>query len=422
MSSLTVMPIEQYMIGAICSSRGSVLDEYPITVDHFTDPDHIKLFNMLSFMHKEGKQISEQKIREMIYLDNVEFQIDMTEALHYPYLTQVPDLWEVLNDRFIKRGAYKVGTWITESAKDKFLEGNDVIDEAVQKLLGLKVGDRDESVTDAEFDAEEERYRSVIRGETQKSIRTPFVSWNESFGGILEGGMYVLSGRPGAGKNAMVEQMIEKMISEERPVLMFAKDMSPGVMVKRLICRRAGVPYWRYVRDVIHKHEQAPLEEAFNYYKGVRKFLRVMNPPNLTAERLASIVRSEARVNKIQCVFLDHFGTIKLGKRDVVEGLTVASIALRTMVNETKIPLVVLAHINRTGAKGKPSAEDIKFCDQLYGDCDGMAMLWTDQDRTELPYGEKLKMYMSITKNRSGAITDDPILFDGVNLTFHNEN
>lgn len=418
MSSLTAIALEKHMLGAICSSHGAVLDEYPITLDHFTDPDNVKLFKFLASMHRSGIPISEYKVQDMIQDDRIEFSVDMKDALHCRSLDAVPDLWQVLNGYAIKRGAVAIGEWLTRA------EGDDVVEEAIQRLLGLKIDAGDEDVFGKELDVEFERFQSLRRGEKQRSIRTPFEVWNDAFGGIIEGSMYALSGRPGAGKNAMIEQMIEKMITEDRPVLMFAKDMSPGMMIKRLVCRRAKVPYWRFVRDVVHDNEMDAMVDAFTYYKGVRerKLLRVMNPSSLTAERLSSIVRHDLRVYGTECVFLDHFATLKLGKTNVVEGLTMASIELRRMVNETKVPLVVLAHINRQGANGKPTAEDIKYCDQLYGDADGMAMLWTDQDRTDLKYGENLKMYMTIAKNRCGPLGDEPIMFDGNNLTFHNEN
>jgi replicative DNA helicase len=134
---------------------------------------------------------------------------------------------------------------------------------------------------------------------------------------------------------------------------------------------------------------------------------------------MSAIVRRDHRTKGTRAVFLDHIQVLSVGK-DIREGLTRASIAIRQTVTETNIPHVVLAHINREGSKGRPTAENIKEFDQLHGDCDGMAILWTDADKTKIEPGEMLPMKVFFAKNRNGPTGEDSLLFDGSLMAFRN--
>ena len=111
---------------------------------------------------------------------------------------------------------------------------------------------------------------------------------------------------------------------------------------------------------------------------------------------------------------------LRVGK-ELREGLTQASLAIRSCATETRVPHVVLAHINRNGSKGRPAPEDIKEFDQLFGDCDGMGILWTDVEREKLKPGDHLAMKLYVPKNRCGPLCEEPLMFDGALMKFYDQ-
>lgn len=80
------------------------------------------------------------------------------------------------------------------------------------------------------------------------------------------------------------------------------------------------------------------------------------------------------------------------------------------------MPHVALFHINCNGAKGQPAPEDVRNFDQLLGDVDGMAVLWSEQRAEDLPPGKLLMMKFYTAKSRDGAATEDKIFFDGEHM------
>jgi len=66
----------------------------------------------------------------------------------------------------------------------------------------------------------------------------------------------------------------------------------------------------------------------------------------------------------------------------------------------------------------RPEPEHIKEFDQIYGDCDGMGILWSKADPAELTDGELLPVNFYTAKNRDGGKGEDEILFDGKQMKF----
>ena len=79
---------------------------------------------------------------------------------------------------------------------------------------------------------------------------------------------------------------------------------------------------------------------------------------------------------------------------------------------------MVLFHVNRTGAKGRPSGEDVKEFDQLLGDVDALAMLWSEVKREDLKPGELLPVKFFAPKNRNGAVSEEEMMFEGELMRF----
>jgi len=248
-----------------------------------------------------------------------------------------------------------------------------------------------------------------------RGIPTTLGPWDEQFGGLMPGQLYALAGRPATGKTAALEMMIQACLERELPVCVFEKDMSPEKLIARMACRATDVQYWRYSRGAMHPAEIRNLRRGIEVFEKCP--MHLYNPTGLTAERMCQIARRDIRINGVKAVFLDHIQALKVGK-DLREGLTQASLTIRASVTETDVPHVVLAHINRNGAKGRPRPEDIKEFDQLYGDCDGMMILWNDQDRTELAQDEMMTTKFYTAKNRDGGVSEAEMLFDGTRMMF----
>lgn len=410
---------ERSLVGCIIASKGDALDAIEATPEHFVDGLSNLLVSTALDLRREGRPVDSFTVLQRAEPEVLKIATihEAAEMCRHPSPALAKHFFEIVNEKLIRRRAYELSKWAVAT-----IEQTDDITGFCANLCAraasLDARHECENVLGAALDEMNERLSRFERKERIIGHQTPFAVWNKAFGGISKGNLYALAARPGMGKTAMMEQMVYSLSGDMKPVLIFEKDMSPQILVERIACRVCQVPFWRYMRGIVDEEDILALRETIEEIRELPIYL--YNPTNLTAEKLSAIARREARTHGIQAVFLDHIQVLSVGK-DLREGLTRASIVLRTLVNETGVPLIALAHINRTGAKGRPSTEDIKEFDQLHGDCDGMAILWTEENRAKLKAGEFLKMKFFAAKNRNGPVGEEGILFDGELMQFRDQ-
>lgn len=411
---------EQCFIGCVVSSQGEALDSFPLEVEAFFDNNCRTIFTAILAIYKEGGKIGSDTVISRIGHEAASrIGIGEIEALcFYPSPSMTSQFHKVLCEKLALRKARLMASTVLHALENDEPEPMDFCRDLAIQAASLMPETTCENQLFVACDELDKRLTMMESGTKEYGFKTPLEAWNGAFGGICNGHLYALASRPGMGKTALMEQIVCGYLMDDHAVLVFEKDMSPRILIERMACRVAKVPYWKLVKGLVTREEVAEIRRMNAALKQTK--LLLYNPTGLTAEKMSAITRREKRVSGISAVFLDHIQVLNTGTKDPREGLTKASICVRQTTTETDIPHIVLAHINRNGAKGRPTPEDIKEFDQLYGDCDGMAMLWTEADKTKLEHGEFLKMNMYFAKNRNGPVAEEPVLFDGAMMAFRN--
>lgn len=409
---------ERCFVGCVISTQGGALDAYPLEIEAFGHWLHREVYGIVLELHKAGGKINRDTIISKMGHDRA-FKIgypDLESLFYYPAPSTAGHFYSTLCDLMALRRAKLLAEVMLAEIK-VYENATDLCRDFSTKAAALMPNSACENQRDVACGELDKRLDMLTSGNKEIGFQTPLHAWNQAFGGICNGNLYALAARPGMGKTALMEQIAGAYLMDEIPILIFEKDMSPRMLIERIACRFAKVPYWKLARGLVDSHD---VDEIRRMNDALRKSpLHLYNPAGLTAERMSAITRREQRVSGIKAVMLDHIQVLGVGK-ELREGLTKASICIRNTTTETDIPHIILAHINRNGAKGRPTPEDIKEFDQLHGDCDGMGILWTDSDKTKLEPGELLKMKIYFAKNRNGPVTEDEILFDGKLMAFRN--
>lgn len=220
-------------------------------------------------------------------------------------------------------------------------------------------------------------------GEGLGAIKTGISAIDESIMGVVPGMFDVYAAEAGCGKTSLVEMIALRMLLEERPVLIFQRDMTPAGFYFRLACRMAGVTV-----SEIRKYYQRMKPEIEQVEKWALKLsktpLKLYSPDGCTGADVRSIARRESRKSGIKVVIVDHIRTLRHTKKTSWDGLEESSGYIRQSTNETGIPHIVLAHINREGAKSeRPTISNIKGGDQLKDDSDNCCVMWASEGKVD---------------------------------------
>lgn len=402
-------------MATLCSFP-DLIDEFPLESQHFLTPAANSVFRALQSLHDKGQQIDLFTVQAEMGPHEVE-QIGlhrMTDFCCYPTRHTAATFYETLLDKAALRRAYLAGDWMKRESME-CRDAAQFCEEAARRVCELRTEQISENILPEAVGQALARLDRMDRGEKPRVLLTHVAAWDKVFGGIGDGRFYALASRPGLGKTAMMEQIITAYLMRDEAVAVFEKDMSPQMLVERIACREAKVPFWRYDREILEEHERKKVRLGLSYLDPNR--LLLFNPNGLTAERMCSIVRRQIRAKGIRAVFLDHIQVLRFPGRDLREGLTQSSLIIRNNVTETGVPHIVLAHINRDGAKGRPQPENIKEFDQLFGDVDALGLLWSEVEAADVK-GDERPMKLYAAKNRGGAVVEEDCKFNGPILKF----
>lgn len=216
---------------------------------------------------------------------------------------------------------------------------------------------------------------------------------------LSPGNLFIIGGRPSAGKTALSLQMACEQARKGYKVCYFSLETDPDTLTARIIANRLAVP----LADVKAKAvPQSDLDDLAELHK-LPLFIRSASGKGV------GWVKAQAQRMQAQVVFIDYLQLLATsGAKDRYQQITAISIALHELAQTTGILVVALAQLNRNAAHAAPSTADLKESGQLEQDGDAILLLSSD--------GEQYKCVLA--KNKEGRVGEVPLTFDKTRQRF----
>ena len=216
---------------------------------------------------------------------------------------------------------------------------------------------------------------------------------------LAPGNLFIIGGRPSAGKTALSLQMACEQARRGFRVCYFSLETDPDTLTARIIANRLAVP----LADVKAKSvPQSDLDDLAELHR-LPLFVRSASGKGV------GWVKAQAQRMKAQVIFIDYLQLLADGKaKDRYQAITGISIALHELAQTTGILVIALAQLNRNAAHASPSTADLKESGQLEQDADAILLLSSD--------GEQYKCVLA--KNKEGKIGEIPLTFDKTRQRF----
>lgn len=216
---------------------------------------------------------------------------------------------------------------------------------------------------------------------------------------LAPGNLFIIGGRPSAGKTALSLQMACEQARRGLRVCYFSLETDPDTLTARIISNRLAVP----LADVKSKTvPQSDLDSLADLHK-LPLFIRSASGKG------TGWIKAQAQRMKAQVIFIDYLQLLTASKaKDQYQQITSISIALHELAQTTGILVVALAQLNRNAAHASPSTADLKESGQLEQDADAILLLSADKEE-----------YQAIlAKNKEGKIGEIPLTFDKTRQRF----
>jgi replicative DNA helicase len=238
-------------------------------------------------------------------------------------------------------------------------------------------------------------------------VKTGWSKVDRLLWGLQPGWMNVVAARPGMGKTAVMCNVAEHAAVENKvPTLVFSYEMTADRLVSRMACSRAGVDA-RAVREkrLTEGQYQALCSALLEVAKSP---LYIVDSRNATSDTLQSTIEQGKKLHGIQLVCFDYLQKIPckpgLGTTFTDQVRTV-SIDTFEAIRNAQVASIVLAQINRAGAKnkdGRPTMEDLKDSGQIEQDADTVMLLHRDPKQDLEDSVWRYQFYLD--KNRDGDV------------------
>lgn len=412
-----------------------------VTEDYFYLPAHKLLWRLFQSRYNKNEPIDivsiTQVLEDIHQLEAVGGQVGLTEI--YSFTTTgayFEHYLNVLKDKFILRSIIDIASQSSTRAFDNPDDVAELLDSVETNIFQIR--ERYNSAKDEQSLAHIlkqavtnfERF-IASKGEIQ-GLSTGFEELDKKSNGLKPGDMFIIAARPSMGKTSFLLNIIEHIaINEKKPTLLFSCEMPAVQIVERLLFARSGVRR----AEIIKRGNLTQLE-----LKHFKQAVNEVSASQLVIDDTAAISINELRA-KARRVMRDQGGLAAIGvdylqlmrshskqaansrEREVAE----ISSGLKALAKELKIPVIVLAQLNRgpesrTGSSlGVPRISDLRESGSIEQDADMIGLLYrsayyeNDETKRQQLAG-RANLYLA--KNRNGPTGDVPLHFEAELMRF----
>jgi len=417
---------EQGVLGSMLISPREAIGECveKINEEYFYVPAHQTIYNVLVDLWNAGQAIDlitfTQVLRDRTLLESVGGAAFVTSLFTFvPTAANVHYYLEIVRDKYILREIIAASTESVRRAYEEQDEVNNLLDEVEQRIFavgedrfkGQMLSMKEQVMSTLESIEKLFENKGAITG-----VSTGFRDLDKLTSGLHSSEMIVIAARPSMGKTALAMNIAEHAaIQLKLPVAIFSLEMSAQQLVQRMLCSRARVNLAKTRDGFLAEADFPKLTNAASKLAEAKIFID--DTASLTILELRAKARRLKAQQDVQLIIVDYLQLLRSTSRRAQDNrqleISEISAGLKGLAKELKIPIIVVAQLNRnpeirTGSgKGVPRLADLRESGSIEQDADLVGLLVreeyyadSDEERTEL----EGKAELIIAKQRNGPI------------------
>lgn len=342
--------IETALLGSLLASKNTEL--YLSTIadlkpEHFYFHEHQEIYRFLTTTDKAITTHSFYLFCDQNLSKNDEIAkniLSMAEVL-CPFKDYAKTLIELWQKRELK------GLFDSVRYGDSFETINSLV---AQKMADILVEGSKKAQTIQEV------VKEILEGNPANLIKFGFRNFDNFFGGIEEGSVVILAGRPSMGKTTFSVNLAYSA-SKINPVLFFTLEVKNKSIARKVISSLASVNAKRLKIGELNPYEK---EQVGKLDLTKSKFF-LEDEAELTLTKIKAKIKRHIMKNDVKIVFIDYLGMIPAeGKSFSKHDETTKLInGLKAIAKEYNLVMVVLCQLNRAlegRVNHRPTLSDLR--------------------------------------------------------------
>src|SRR6266403_2071269 len=382
---------EQGVLGSMLISPRETIAECveKINEEYFYIPAHRTIYDVLVELWNAGQAIDlitfTQVLRDRNLLDSVGGAAFVTSLFTFvPTAANVQYYLDIVRDKYILRQIISAATESVRRAYEEQDEVDSLLDEVEQRIFAVgedRFKGQMLSMKDQVMEAIESIEKLYERKGGITGISTGFVEFDRMTSGMHPAEMIVIAARPSMGKTALAMNIAEHVaMNVGKPVAVFSLEMSSQQLVQRILCSRAKVDLQRVRNGFLSERDFPNLTAAAAKLAAAKMFID--DTPGLSIIELRAKSRRMKSQYDIQLIVIDYLQLLRSTSRRAQDNrqleISEISAGLKGLAKELKIPVVVVAQLNRQPEQrtgGKPRLSDLRESGSIEQDADLVGLL-----------------------------------------------
>jgi replicative DNA helicase len=424
---------EQGVLGSMLISPRDTIAECveKINEEYFYVPAHQTIYTVLVELWNAGQAIDlitfTQVLRDRNLLESLGGAAFITGLFTFvPTAANVQYYLDIVRDKYILREIIAAATESVRRAYEEQNEVNNLLDEVEQRIFavgedrfkGQMLSMKEQVMSTLESIEKLFENKGAITG-----VSTGFRDLDKLTSGLHSSEMIVIAARPSMGKTALAMNIAEHAaIQLKLPVAIFSLEMSAQQLVQRMLCSRARVNLAKTRDGFLAEADFPKLTNAAS--KLAEAKIYIDDSAGLSILELRAKARRLKAQQDVQLIIVDYLQLLRSTSRRAQDNrqleISEISAGLKSLAKELKIPIIVVAQLNRnpeirTGSgKGVPRLADLRESGSIEQDADLVGLLVreeyyadSDEERTEM----EGKAELIIAKQRNGPIGQVKLTF-----------
>ena len=400
---------EQQLLGGILNNNDLFYSlEDKIDPEHFYDPIHARIFDVISTRIKDGKLASAVTVNTFLTEDQ-----GLKELGGSAYLAQlmagsvassaIKDYSKLVYDLAVRRELIVLGQEISSRAQsikvDEQPEEQIIL--AEQNLY--KIGDSGKSETGfksflkALGEAVQVANAAHHRDGNLAGISTGFIDLDKKMGGLHSSDLIILAGRPSMGKTSLATNIaynIAKSFQKrDNPdgssetldggiVGFYSLEMSAEQLAARILSETAEIPSEQIRRGDMTENEFRRFVEAAKSIESSP--LYIDDTPALTIAQLASRARRLKRTNGLDALIIDYLQLVRApsSRESRVNEISEITQGLKAIAKELNILVIALSQLSRqveNREDKRPQLADLRESGSIEQDADVVLFVYREE-------------------------------------------
>src|SRR5205809_5295763 len=421
---------EQGVLGSMLLSPRQAIAECveKINEEYFYIPAHQTTYTVLVELWNAGQAIDlitfTQVLRDRNLLEGVGGAAFVTSLFTFvPTAANVQYYLEIVRDKYILREIISAATESVRRAYEEQDEVNNLLDEVEQRIFavgedrfkGEMLSMKEQVMSTLESIEKLFENKGAITG-----VSTGFRDLDKLTSGLHSSEMIVIAARPSMGKTALAMNIAEHAAIEVKlPVAIFSLEMSAQQLVQRMLCSRARVNLAKTRDGFLGEADFPKLTHAASKLAEAKIFID--DSAGLTILELRAKARRLKAQQNVQLIIVDYLQLLRSTSRRAQDNrqleISEISAGLKGLAKELKIPIVVVAQLNRQPEQrtgGRPRLSDLRESGSIEQDADLVGLLVRPEiyEEDEEARAEKSgEAELIIAKQRNGPVGEIPLTF-----------